>query len=119
LTDPMIRFETKPRYHKPRWRSPSNPCLRCQVAAREGALAVHVLKVSELLEEATRIASERPRPLRFGGTLALKGAMDEAAAQSMDRYGYHCHPGCVGCEGDAVEIFEEWVAVGTHEGWAP
>jgi hypothetical protein len=107
----MIRFEAKPEQHTPYAARFGNSyeCLRCAVAAREGALAVHVLKVSELLEEAARVASERPKPLRFGGTLALRGAMDEAAAQSMGRHGFPCHPGCVGCEWDAVKIFEEWM----------
>jgi hypothetical protein len=48
----MIRFETKPQHHD----REQHTCRRCRVAAREGALTVHVLALSEGLDEVYRSA---------------------------------------------------------------
>ena len=63
----MIRFEPKPEFHT---RTSLLDCRRCQVAAREGALRVHVMKLSELLDTVRRVALDR----RFTSRAALHKA---------------------------------------------
>jgi len=41
----------------------------------------------------------------FGGTLALKGAIEEQRATKPP----HCEDGCYGCEYEANFIFERWL----------